>query len=139
MREDLRVFRPCPPETERIAEHVAALRAYAGLSRRQAAGVTGFTPARIRAYEAGRAGVPTLYIGRLLRRAGLSGEAWLDGLLAPADWLRDPRRFDPLPADARSLECALRLWRMEPEAARASLTRLLAATLDGAPPRNRTA
>jgi len=134
MHDELRVFRACPPETARIAAGVAALREAMGWSRQDAAEAVGFRVARVRAFEEGRAGVPTLYAGRLLRRAGISGEAWLDTLFAPADWPRDPRVFTPLPEDARSLECALRLWRMEPVAARASLRRLMAATLDRAPP-----
>ncbi|SDG14730.1 Helix-turn-helix domain-containing protein [Limimonas halophila] len=130
MSQNLRTVRPCPPETERIADHVRALREGMGLSRAQAAEAVGFRVARVRAFEEGWAGVPTLYVGRLLRLSGVSATAWLDALFAPAAWPRDPRAFDPLPADARSLECALRLWRTEPDAARASLSKMIAAMLD---------
>jgi len=43
--------------------------------------------------------------------------------------LADPTRATPLPADARVLESALRLWRLEPATAGASLYALVGAVL----------
>jgi len=77
--------------------------------------------------------VPTLYAGRLLRVAGVGSDVFMDVLFVPTGWPRDPRVFDPLPDDARALECTLRLWRTEPVAANAALRRLVESTLDRAP------
>jgi len=126
--------RPAPPETRRIAACVRRLRRdFAGLSRPDASKRTGFPAERIAAFERAHAGVPTLYAGRLLRVAGVGSDTFMDVLFVPAGWPRDPLTFDPLPDDARALECTLRLWRTEPVAANASLRRLVESTLDNAP------
>ena len=123
-------WRSAPPEVQRIAITVRWVREeIVGARRRVLADAVGYHPARIAAFETAWAGVPTRYVKRLLSVAELSPAAFMDALFAPAPWPDDPRVFEPLPNDARALESALRLWRLEPVAANASMRRLLEATL----------
>lgn len=121
------------PETARIAAVVRELRTARGLSIAQAADATGMEPTHVQLYEAAARGVPSRYAGRLLRLCGVSPGAFVEMLFARADWPAERDAFTPLPEDARLLESALRLWRLEPAAANASLRHLVEAVLAQAP------